>query len=676
MEKKNHKWFRSLMILSITCTLLIGTELLGIFFRSHIAVPLLGFGISIFTFFVLFGGSFLANLIFIKWLKSKNANEIFDYVEFRIEHMKSNIRKEKLRLDLTYIGTVLYLVLFGCSILAICFFSGAADLGITTTPVILMFVLYGLIFRFFSREEKPDISYALKESDFDILYHIVREEADLSDRSPLYIFLGSPDTEQECNACVTENGNTVYLLLGPMLLCVAEENEFRQVVRHEFAHIQLKHTKETLKFSRLISYLTNKASDSIFDIWTSFAMAFPAAYLNFRIEQYFTFSSSRKESDADSYASNIDRDVHQASILAKLAAHTLFVYEEDPYLNQGFYGSETIPDHLVTDRIHLFREALVKRQQDWRSIIENQLPSKVASHPTFRQRWDALGNCAYSLEPASQTGKFAEQCWAAAAEADRRASQIDPERYEELRKCNYLDHLNIITEFEKNRILGTPEEMRPVIIGYYRIGMPEKAEALCDRLIAENDSVFATAFVRFWKGILLLHQYDKSGLDYIYQAMNTNRNYIEEGLSEIGNFCTMMGLEQELEHYRSISASYVQQEMDHCTNGIHSKAILSPEELPEGWQERIVSYILKHAGKKISQIYLVRETVNDGYAPSSFVLRYQTDTSDYDKERIYDIVFRLLDDWPIDWEFCLYDYEDSMEKILQRVPGSCIYSQQ
>ena len=678
MEKKKNQWLQSLMIWAITFILTMGATICGILCHTHIQLSKLYFFISFCVLNVLYWGSILANICFKKWMDAKNAQQISDYLESRMKHTRLNVNIAKRNLNFTYIGILFYLIFFVLSILAVCFFSCVFEMHIQISIVVaISFVLFGYISRFFRKKEMPDITYALPEKDYDLLYHVIRDEAGLSVNSPLYIFLGSPDAEHECNASIIESNNTVYLLLGPMLLCIANENELRQVIRHEFAHIHLNHTKEMLKYSRMISYLTNEdSSDRIFDIFATFALAFPDSYLSIHAEMYTAFLSSSREVDADSYASDDNSNVYQASILAMLAAHSLFVYEQDSQINRDFYSGETIPEHLVSNRIHLFRNALIERQQDWRQIIENQIPSKVSSHPTFRQRWDALGNCEYSLDPASLNGKFAEQCWEAASEADRRVTELEAETYKELRKYHYWEHLERVNEFEKHNTIGTPEEMRPVVIGYYRIGMPEKAEALCDRLIAANDSIYATAFARFWKGVLLLRRYDKSGLDYIYQAMNTNRNYIDDGLSEIGSFCTMMGLEEELEHYRSISTSYVQQEMDHCAKGITPKAKLTSEKLPEGWQEESVSYILKHAEGKVSHIYLVREIVNDNYAPSSFVLRYKPDVSADDREKIYDLVFRLLDDWPIDWDFYLSDYQSTMEKTLKKISGSCIYIQE
>ena len=38
--------------------------------------------------------------------------------------------------------------------------------------------------------------------------------------------------------------------------------------------------------------------------------------------------------------------------------------------------------------------------------------------------------------------------------------------------------------------------------------------------------------------------------------------------------------------------------------------------------------------------------------------------------------FRLLDDWPTDWEFCLYVFEPDMAKVLKKIPGACVYDTQ
>ena len=164
---------------------------------------------------------------------------------------------------------------------------------------------------------------------------------------------------------------------------------------------------------------------------------------------------------------------------------------------------------------------------------------------------------------------------------------------------------------------------------YFTVGQPEKMEALCDEIIATNDSPTATAFSRFWKGFLLLHRYDAAGIDLIYQAIETNRNYTQAGMDEIGKFCTLMGLQEELEEYRRRAVEYfqTQKDWDH-SEGITARADLSAETLPEGWLEQITRHILASAGDAMTEIYLVHEVNKSGCAMSSFILRFADGTED------------------------------------------------
>lgn len=668
---KKRNWLKEIVIWLISAICMIGATCLGVVLRSCISFAIGGLIATSCLLVLLVAGSLLALGILNRKLKAANLRSFNEYLDLRRARIQKDEIRDKRGLNRACVLTVLYILLLVLSVLGICFFSGAADVGITTIPVVGMFLLYGLIARLFRKKEKPDYSKALREDEYPELYGLARESAGIGPDVPLYIFPGVPAPAEECNAGVAQEGNAIHLLLGPMLLCVLTKEELRQIIRHEVAHVDLEHTREHTRFARMMDYLVGENAGGIFDIWTSFVLRFPANYLLLKGQFYFMLSSSAKESRADSQAADAGDIYAQACALAKTNAHTLFLYEQEPYTN--LYRSETIPEDFSTARIRQFRDQLIRRGDFWREILEKELPSRVASHPTFRQRWEALGNCPYDLEPAPDTGEFARECWAVAAESDRRMMEIGNETYTQLRQEHYLDPLQTVQNYEKDGVLLSPEEMRPVILAYYSLGMPEQAEALCDRLMEENESVFATAFARYWKGVLMLYRYDKAGLELVYQAMETNRNYIEEGLDMIGKFCTMTGLEAELNDYRSRAVDYMQTSRDYSSGGIHRKANLSPEKLPEDWRERILAYILKVANGNIHQVYLVHEVANKDYEPSSFVLRYREGTAEEECGRIYDCIFRLLDDWPTDWEFCLYDYEPSMEKPLAAVAGACIY---
>lgn len=672
MEKaKKTDLFRQFGTWALDIALVTAAVGLGTACRSRIDDPMPGLVLSALTVLILSAGSIIGNHFFENWLNHVKVRSIHGLTDRRRSRILENEGRERRHLVLACWLVRGYVAALTASVLAAGFFCAqVAELSVVVTVnVTACFFLYGFLSRLFLKEDKPDKTKALPETQYPLLYALVRKAAGVDRRSPIYIFLANPDPDEECNAGVLHHSDGIYLLLGPMLLCTASEEELLQVLRHEFAHVDLEHTSQIRTYDRLLSYLT--ASRDMFDLWANLVLKLPVSWLLFEGQFYFTFSNAAKEANADARAADAGDDFAQASILAKLQAHSLYIYEQEPRIN--IYRSEIMPTDFTTARIRDFREALSRREADWRKIMEHEIPSRTATHPTFRQRWEALGCCEYFLVPACEDTPFARECWAAAAESDRRMSAMSQERYEKLRKENYLSHLEILTEWEKEDKLLSPEEMRPVVIAAYSLGMPEKTEAICDRMIRENDSIFATAFARYWKGVLMLCRYDRGGLAYLYQAMESNPNYIQDGLEHIGRFCTMMGLQEELEEYRSRAADLMQTRRDRSAGGIHGKADLSPEQLPQGWQTEILDYILKTGGDAISQVYLVRENTGSGFTPSAFVLRYREGTPEEEQSRIYDCVFRLLDDWPTDHDFCLYDYEAGMKKPLEKVPGACIY---
>lgn len=567
-----------------------------------------------------------------------------------------------------------YTVLAVVLCLSVPFFKGMAaktTVGMVEN-VIALFALSGFVGRLIVPKEKDSDVGLLPEADFPLLYGMFREAAGpaLSGKE-LRICILDDIPNGECTAAVAVNEKRVILLLGVTLLCVADEEELHQVMLHEAAHLDSGEVKETKTVKGILNYL-GRDSRTFFGFFADNLLVWPLTVLSLRFQMYDWFVSQDKEAAADRRAAQQGDAFKQASILAKIGAHELYIFEQEPYTT--LFASEKIPQHLLSDRARAFRQALTEREGDWRRILEHGLVSRTASHPTFRLRWEALGCCPYSLTPADENTAFAQECWAAAEAADAVKASVSQERYDAMRKEAYLDQLKIVEEFESRNRELTPDELRPPMLAYYAIGKPEKMEEICDRVIRDNESPFATAFSKYWKGVLLLRRYDDRGLEYIYQAMETNSNYIRNGLDEIGSYCCRMGLEKALEEYRALAPELLQTDKDRTSDGITLQAKLTTDTLPEGWQDQILKFILDAAAGSMEAVYLVRNTIREDYAPSTFILRFRDDTAEEKRDEVLDKVFRLLDDWPVDWEFYLYAYENSMRKPLSRVAGSCIWS--
>jgi len=673
-EQKKGSPLRLVLNLLVSAALSIGAYCLGSLFVGEIHNAVALYTASLCLLLLLIVLSVVASAVFEKRIGKMNADERFAIQDKRRLRMEADANRETRRLRMACFLTVLYLLVLTMLALSVSFFAGAGKAGVGTAPVLCLYVLFGLVSRCFQKKEKPDFSDELPEKDYPILYGIAREAAgDTGTGKGLHIFVDDSVPDQECNAGVGMADGHLILQLGTVLLNVLDEGELRQVLLHEFAHVQNRDSLMPSKYKKLLDFLVG-SDNSSFSFWMSLAIRFPVNYLLFEGQFYFVFVSKQLEKKADQRAADAGDLQKQASALAKIAAHDLYIWEQEPYYN--IFHSETVPAAFATDRASAYRQALAERSDVWRRILENEIPSRSATHPTFRQRWEALGFCDYSLLPCGQDSTLAAECRAATAVADKRRAEFSKEQYDQLRKQNYQIHLDTISDFESKSEKVTPDALRPVMEACFVTGQPEKMEALCDQIISGTDSMFASAFARYWKGVLLLHRYDKAGLAYIYQAMEANSNYIESGLDKIGAFCTMMGLQPELDEYRARAATFVQTTMDRRSAGIGGKAKLTAASLPDGWQEKILQYILAEADGILTHVYLVQELNDKGYTPTSFILRFDQAAKEESCVELYDKVFRLLDDWPEDWDFCLYEYDASMEKNLYAVEGSCIYTVQ
>lgn len=603
-------------------------------------------------------------------LEKLKIREKMDLAEARKQAMAQDEQKERRRLEWVCRLVVVYLVALTLAALGSSFFCGAGAVGIGSTQLLSVYILYGIASRLIRKKDKADFSEALPREDFPELYRMAEEAAGQHEGIHIFVLDNMPD--DACNVGVTRRDGKTLLAMGTTLLCTLDRGQMLQVLRHEFAHIDHNDVDQLIGYNRLLAFLGGD-DEGDFGLWTSLALRFPINLLAYEGMFYFFLSSVHKETAADARAKDLGDNCAMTSALAKTAAHALYVYE-NPF-GAVYFEREQPPEHYATERAKAYREALFANGERWKRMLEMELPARNATHPSFRQRWEALGHCIYDLIPAAHEDAYGAECWAAASVCDKRRAEEDPALYADLRKAHYLIHLDDVKAFEAGCKIGAPEEMRPVLLAYLNLGMPEKAEELCDAVIAANDSLLATVFYRYWKGYFLLHRYDPAGLDFMYQTIDANRNYIQEGLNEIGHFCIIMGLEAELEEYRRRAPEYMQTEADWDSDrGITARAKLRSDELPEGWLDRIRSYIVESGSGSVTHIYLVRETVGEGNEMSAFILRFADDTADDVVDKTYERVFRLLDDWPEDWEFSLYIFEPAMEKVLGKIPGSCVYT--
>lgn len=601
-----------------------------------------------------------------------NVKGINDLVDQEKAVIEADVRSAWKKLHRNCVLTRGFLGFYGLLTLAVCFFEGAVWTSATNVTGLLLgiYVLNSYCNRLvFSGSEKPETP-CVPEEEFPLLYALVRDVAGEERKDmPIRIWLLCDIPSSECTAAVGVNDGHIDLHLGIMLLNVLTEEELRQVLLHEFSHLNQQDSHQLIFYNRTMQFLV-PGENQVLGLMLDWTCAGPAVKLAYQGQLYFLLSSREKEKWADKQAARLGSRECQASALAKTACHDLWVFEREAY--ESFYATPEHPRDLMTRRVEAFRQALAEREADWKTILERELPSRVDTHPTFRQRWEALGCCDYSLVPRQEDTPLARECQVLLEHTDNGLASIPAQVYQQQRAESYEEPLALVTQWEKTGELLSPDEMRPILLAYLNLGKPEKMEELCDRLLEWDSHPIVTHFAYYWKGKLLLYRYDKRGIDYIYQAMEANRNYIQPGLDAIGSYCTRMGLAQELEEYRRRAPELMQQEQD-CQIPDLSHSRLAPENLPEDWLDKIRETAIRAAQGKLQKLYLVKQLASEEYQPSAVVLKLEPDATEDLVQKAYDKVFALLDDWPVDWEFVLFVYEPAMEKALNKVPGSCIY---
>ncbi len=612
------------------------------------------------------GASVFAGFRLNRSIERMKVKDALEFGERQRERMEADACKEKRKLQRAYVLTVTWAAVILLLAGAVCFFAGSE----TWPQTPMLFLFYGFFCCVIRKRNDIDLSKALKEKEFPRLYALAKQAAGEDFGGRIYIFLGPADGEQSCGLSVMEKGRNVYLLLGPVLPNVLNEEEFLMTLRHEFAHVKLSHTKEIAKFQNLLHLFEGDDSATL-GFGFGFAMLYPYVNLSLKCNVFFTLSSRDREMEADATAGKDHAASVVAGAFAKICAFNLFWFENTPY--RCLYASEEAPESLTTDLIRSYREAIPTRWEQWKELLEKGLPPKVASHPTFRQRWEALGCPAYSVELKEQEIAYGEEGKRLAESSDLSVREVDPEQYKEDRKEAYLEPLKIVTDYEAGEKDLSPDALRPVIRAYDLLGRPKEAEVICDSIIAREEGPFASAYAKYWKGMLLLYRYDPKGIDYLYEAMEANTNYTEEGLYAIGEACTRMGMVRELEEYRRRYEALMQSAKDRHVGGINHKTKLALTTLPEDCRDKLLQRILTAGKGKLQRVYLIQEIVSEDYAPNAFVLDYLPDTADEEKHRIYDELFRYLDDYPEDRDFALYDYEPSMKKPLSQFPEALIY---
>ena len=602
---------------------------------------------------------------------NKNAQQTMEYYLERKEKAARDLPRAIRKIVFLRRAFECYAVLIAILSLIIAFAVGMEkeiSAGLILLPFYLLYALSG---RILPSPEKFDFKDYTIPEEYPVLYDLAHKAArTLKVDGAIRIQL-LPNS----NAGIAKIGKTYSLQLGVQLLDILSEEELYQVLLHEFAH-QTKDGNPSDKEFRLFTHITEREENTMTQ-FLNLLFLFPDLLFAFEYLLYRMISSAGIEALADSAILTHGDPQTATNALAKSNLYDRFDYEIGEHISEHYYEPEEPRRDSMNIVVTAFRQALAKRQTFWSSLLMNEIEPRVASHPIFKNRMKALGCSHFEVTlPNDEGSPYRLECQKAMQTVNDIVYERSKEGYAERREEFYLKPLKIVKDWENSGKRLSAEEYRPVLDALGALDRKAEQEALCDEIIATSDNLFATAHAQQYKGILLLRRYDKAGIDHIYRAIEINHNYIDDGMNEIGSFCCMMGLQEELEIYRQKVLELRQYQIDEYdqTGELNANDNLISEQLPDGMLESILTFIKDaDSTKSLKRIFLVRKIISEKFFTSVFVLEYKENTSSEIVESVTDKVFNHLDTRPEDWQFSLFLYDTQKANALKKVKNCCIY---
>ena len=613
---------------------------------------------------------------FAKKLDKSSVQENQQYIYSHRESEKDETQKRYQRLHIIRIGTSLYTWFLGIMAAIIAFLTGSfyeSESGVALcmfSGILFSSVLSRIRFRVPEVLFEEDKRY-VSQDDYPLLYSLAQKAADvLHCKGKIRIaILGN------FNAGIARFGDTYSIQIGALLLNTLSQDELYCVLLHEFSHVERKN-KDSNKERDYDTWIHQGKTPHFLSNITNIFFLYVDSIYSFNYNLYLYGISIKIENAADTAMVNYGNSRNAASALLKIKFYDLYSWEKGTYDEECYFESETARKDYLEHEFNTFLNRLELRKEIWTNYISIEILSRSATHPTLKMRLDTLGITSLETLVNCDSDLYITECKKALSYMDELLYKELINDYDATRTKLYIEPKEIIDswEYEGKPIIGS--EYSDIGLSLRQLGRNSEAIELYHRAISELSTDAEICHARYLRGCFLLHQFDCSGLKDIYYAMEHNSNYINEGLSIIGEFCCLTGNQKELDIYRKKAIELAQKQKDVYSQigTLTKKDLLSSEQLPDGMLNDILSYISTIGEGSIDEIFLVRKTITNDFFTSAFVIRFNNDITDTQKEKILHKIFSYLDTCS-SWQFSLFDYNEVQDIRFNKINNSCVYKQ-
>ncbi len=522
--------------------------------------------------------------------------------------------------------------------------------------IVALFYIDSMLLRFWPQKEAAQPPQWADPADYPMLYALAEKaQAAVGGSRTVRIALGTG-----CNAGISRQGGQAWIHVGVIMLNTYTQQELYQVLLHEFAHlenaVQAAYARRAGRFGR------GKGPFRRLDM----AEAELYAY-------YEVFVSESLERQAD--RAILEQGDPQAAAVnfAKLACYDLFTMGYlKPVEEIRLFAQEQAPENWISVTLDQFISAVEANRERAYSLIRSQIRPRLTTHPIARERIEALGVTDYEIEFPERQGPWAEEGRRALQWADEAVHKDLTQNWEQARQENWLQYHQDIARWEESGSQLTYELTRKVLEAMYALrryqDIIDLSQAFADSGASESERCHAI----FYEGLARLALEDDTGIDVLYQAVLNNPNYHESGCTAIAEYCSILGMQEQMDRYRDFVDNRMDTFMDHdeifpLTPRDRLEAV---ERTDKVFVQNLV-VIRQAATQHLKAVYLVRKTISASYAPYIYAMELTVE-DEKTREEIYNQVFMHLDKQDEEYALTILDEELGW---LRKKPQFRVWSQ-
>lgn len=532
-------------------------------------------------------------------------------------------------LTMAYVAVSIACVLY----LLIAFAVGAARSMAFITPVAI--IAFGAvycclsIFAPINAQTVPEKKNFLREDDFSALYKTARAAADkVGCKKPVLL------TAENDGIGVEESGGKIIISLDAAECAILSQEEFFTVLLHECAHVKNSDTARTRRFNRGMSQMIDSQA------FIGASLLCSLFFLKFGVHNtFYRFMASRHhEMLADEVVKSSGNAQHFINATAKGEMYILYTQTPRRELTFDLLESQTVPEDITERKIKGFYSCLEREGQMWKTILSRQIPARVDTHPTLKQRMEAMDLDSYDIEDRAE-GDYAADCDKLAGFWDEIFRNNIADNYAEIRESNYVERKQVMESYENSFADGKElslNELTRCMDAFYGVDNDKTLE-IANGILAKNSNY---GYALYYRAKVFADRLDDRCIADFRAAMAARSELARECLNELGLYALRTGNQTLLDDYRTNGPDQVDKAHSNIDAHTWKKGVpLRQTALDEAEVNGIRDYIFEKGGYFLKRAYIA----DFGGGDTVVVVRLRYDTPSKAYCKILDDIGTYLD---------------------------------